>query len=144
MKKCVWVVSLLLILSVSVRAQSHEAQQLLLNVEKLAQLKQMLSDLKKGYDILVKGTIPSKTFRKGILICMKLFWMDFGRSVLRSKNTGRSQRSFPCKSPWSRTTRRPRTGFPVVGYLQPRNWTISQKYTVILLQRRSKTWKASR
>jgi hypothetical protein len=36
-------------------AQSDEAQQLLLNVEKLAQLKQILSDLKKGYTIVSTG-----------------------------------------------------------------------------------------
>lgn len=34
---------------ISVRAQSQEAQQLLLNVEKLSQLKNILADMKKGY-----------------------------------------------------------------------------------------------
>ncbi len=36
-------------------AQSQEAQQLLLNVEKLAQLKQILKDMYKGYEVVSKG-----------------------------------------------------------------------------------------
>ncbi len=36
-------------------AQSQEVQQLLLNVEKLAQFKQILSDMKKGYQIVSTG-----------------------------------------------------------------------------------------
>jgi hypothetical protein len=36
-------------------AQSAEVQQLVLNVEKLAQLKQILSDMKKGYQVLNNG-----------------------------------------------------------------------------------------
>lgn len=36
-------------------AQSTEAQQLLLNVEKLAQLKKILSNMKKGYEIVSTG-----------------------------------------------------------------------------------------
>lgn len=36
-------------------AQAAEAEQLLLNVEKLAQLKSMLQDLKKGYALLQEG-----------------------------------------------------------------------------------------
>ncbi|MET0570451.1 MAG: TerB family tellurite resistance protein [Pedobacter agri] len=38
-----------------VSAQSSEAQQLLLNVEKLSQLKNILSDMKRGYEVLSKG-----------------------------------------------------------------------------------------
>ncbi|WP_162054695.1 TerB family tellurite resistance protein [Pontibacter pamirensis] len=37
------------------RAQSEEVQQLLLNVEKLAQFRSILSDMKAGYDIIQKG-----------------------------------------------------------------------------------------
>ena len=37
------------------RAQADEIQQLLLNVEKLNQLKNILSDMKQGYDILHQG-----------------------------------------------------------------------------------------
>ncbi len=36
-------------------AQAEELQQLALNIEKLAQFKQILSDLKKGYEIVSKG-----------------------------------------------------------------------------------------
>lgn len=38
-----------------VKAQSAEAQQLLLNVEKLSQLKNILSDMKKGYMVVSNG-----------------------------------------------------------------------------------------
>lgn len=37
------------------KAQSEEVQQLLLNVEKLAQLRNILSDMKAGYDIIHHG-----------------------------------------------------------------------------------------
>ena len=37
------------------KAQTDEIQQLLLNVEKLRQLKNILSDMKQGYDILHRG-----------------------------------------------------------------------------------------
>ncbi|MEJ2901660.1 TerB family tellurite resistance protein [Pedobacter panaciterrae] len=36
-------------------AQSQEAQQLLLNVEKLSQLKNILSDMKRGYEVVSQG-----------------------------------------------------------------------------------------
>lgn len=36
-------------------AQSAEIQQLLLNVEKLSQLKNILTDMKKGYTIISNG-----------------------------------------------------------------------------------------
>lgn len=45
--------------------QSQEAKQLMLNVEKLAQLKLMLSHMKKGYDILHKGYTSIKNISKG-------------------------------------------------------------------------------
>lgn len=47
---------LLLLASAAVaRGQSHEVTQLLLNVEKLSQLKNILRDMKKGYTILSRG-----------------------------------------------------------------------------------------
>ena len=57
MKRCVWMIVTAMSLTFSFRAlaQSEEAQQLLLNVQKLAQLKQMLADLKKGYEIVFRG-----------------------------------------------------------------------------------------
>lgn len=50
---------------VNVSAQSTEAQQLLLNVEKLAQLKKILSNMKKGYEILSNGYNTIKDISKG-------------------------------------------------------------------------------
>ncbi len=55
MKRIVVVLFLVITISPRLYAQSQEAQQLLLNVEKLAQLKQILSDLKKGYQIVSSG-----------------------------------------------------------------------------------------
>lgn len=48
-----------------VRAQSQEVQQLLLNVEKLSQLKNILSDMKKGYDVVSKGYNSVKNIAEG-------------------------------------------------------------------------------
>jgi hypothetical protein len=45
--------------------QSQEVQQLLLDVEKLAQFKQILSDLKKGYEILSSGYTAIKNISQG-------------------------------------------------------------------------------
>jgi len=46
-------------------AQSQEAQQLLLNVEKLSQLKNILSDMKKGYQIVSRGYNAVKDIAQG-------------------------------------------------------------------------------
>ncbi len=46
-------------------AQSSEAQQLVLNVAKLAQLKKILSNMKKGYEIISKGYNTVKDISKG-------------------------------------------------------------------------------
>lgn len=61
------VVTLLLILVVKVNgfAQSTEAQQLLLNVEKLSQLKNILKDMKKGYTVISNGYNAVKNISKG-------------------------------------------------------------------------------
>lgn len=48
-----------------VNAQSFEVQQLLLNVEKLSQLKSILADLKKGYQIVSKGYSTIKNISEG-------------------------------------------------------------------------------
>jgi len=47
------------------KAQSDEVQQLLLNVEKLAQFKSILSDMKKGYTILNNGYNSVKNIAQG-------------------------------------------------------------------------------
>jgi len=50
---------------INVSGQSAEAQQLLLNVEKLAQLKKILSNMKKGYEIVSNGYNTIKDISKG-------------------------------------------------------------------------------
>lgn len=50
---------------VSARAQSQEVQQLLLNVEKLSQLKNILSDMKRGYEVVSKGYNAVKSIARG-------------------------------------------------------------------------------
>jgi hypothetical protein len=46
-------------------AQSQEAKQLLLNVEKLSQLKNILSDMKKGYTVVSNGYRSVKNIAEG-------------------------------------------------------------------------------
>lgn len=53
--------------------QSQEAKQLLLNVEKLAQLKLMLSHMKTGYQILSKGYTTITDISKGNFSLHKTF-----------------------------------------------------------------------
>jgi hypothetical protein len=66
MKNGVWGLLLMLIIAgTRANAQAFEVQQLLLNVEKLAQLKAILSDLKKGYEIVSKGYTTIKTISEG-------------------------------------------------------------------------------
>lgn len=55
----------LLVFAVSVQAQSTEVQQLLLNVEKLSQLKNILEDAKKGYTVLMGGYNAIKNISQG-------------------------------------------------------------------------------
>jgi hypothetical protein len=58
---------LLMIFLVQVKgfAQSTETQQLLLNVEKLSQLKNILKDMKKGYTVISTGYNAVKNISKG-------------------------------------------------------------------------------
>ena len=66
MEKCVVMVWVILFsFSGQVVAQSTEIQQLLLNVEKLAQLKKILSNMKKGYEIVSNGYNAIKDISKG-------------------------------------------------------------------------------
>lgn len=50
---------------INVSGQSTEVQQLLLNVEKLAQFKKILSNMKKGYEIVSNGYNNIKDISKG-------------------------------------------------------------------------------
>lgn len=54
-------------------AQSQEVQQLLLNVEKLAQFKQILSDMKKGYQVASTGYSAIKDLSQGNFSLHKTF-----------------------------------------------------------------------
>lgn len=56
-----------------VEAQDFEIQQLLLNVEKLAQLKSMLEDLRKGYEIVYQGYTAVKNISEGNFSLHKAF-----------------------------------------------------------------------
>lgn len=64
-----FIYSLLLMVTTSVsmqsNAQSTEVQQLLLNVEKLSQLKNILTDMKKGYVVVTNGYNTVKNISQG-------------------------------------------------------------------------------
>ncbi len=63
---CVALCLMLLVFNVSrSMAQSNEVQQLLLNVEKLSQLKNILSDMKRGYVLLTNGYNTVKNIAQG-------------------------------------------------------------------------------
>src|SRR5688572_8025424 len=63
------IIALLLVLGLAkpaeVRAQSEEAQQLLLNWEKLAQLKSILKNMYEGYKVVSKGYTTIKDISQG-------------------------------------------------------------------------------
>ncbi|MEJ5996253.1 TerB family tellurite resistance protein [Pedobacter sp. Du54] len=60
-------------LSFSVKAQSTEVQQLLLNVEKLSQLKNILADMKRGYQIVSNGYNSVKNIAQGNFSLHEMF-----------------------------------------------------------------------
>lgn len=65
MKKCVWILLIVFSYNSHAYAQIQEAKQLLLDVEKLAQLKNILTDLKKGYEIISGGYTAIKNISEG-------------------------------------------------------------------------------
>lgn len=65
MKNLFLMLLLLCCCSFGTLAQSQEAQQLLLNVEKLSQLKGILTSMKKGYDVLSTGYKSVKNIAEG-------------------------------------------------------------------------------
>lgn len=76
MKKLLMVLCVTLIAitaSVSAKAQVQELMQLALNIEKLMQFKQILSDLKKGYEILTGGYKTIKDISEGNFNLHKVF-----------------------------------------------------------------------
>jgi archaellum component FlaC len=60
-------------ISGQLKGQATELAQLALNIEKLAQFKQILSDLKKGYEILSGGYNTIKNLSKGNFELHKVF-----------------------------------------------------------------------
>ena len=71
--KILVVVLAMLFTPVKTVAQYQEMQQLLLNIEKLAQFKQILSDMKKGYEILTGGYKAVKDMTQGNFTLHKTF-----------------------------------------------------------------------
>ena len=72
----------------SSNAQIQEAQQLLLNWEKLAQFKQMLEDMKTGYQVLYKGYSTIRDISQGNYSLHKTFQdglMEVSPAVLKYK-----------------------------------------------------------
>lgn len=63
--KPIWILLVAIGTSSMATAQSIEVQQLLLNYEKLTQLKNILSDMKKGYEIVSKGYSAIKNISEG-------------------------------------------------------------------------------
>lgn len=63
----------LLIVPNRTNAQSAEIQQLILNIEKLSQFKKILSDMKKGYEILSGGYKTVKDMTEGNFSLHKTF-----------------------------------------------------------------------
>lgn len=56
-----------------VQAQGEEAQQLLLNVAKLAQMKQILEQVKEGYEIISKGYLAVRNISEGSFDLHRVF-----------------------------------------------------------------------
>lgn len=75
MKTCVCGLFIMgaLLLAREASGQAQEVQQLLLNVEKLAQLKSILADLEKGYEIVSKGYSAIKSLSEGAFKLHEVF-----------------------------------------------------------------------
>ncbi|WP_288878890.1 TerB family tellurite resistance protein [Pedobacter panaciterrae] len=72
-KKLILMILLLSAIHIRVSAQATEIAQLLLNVEKLSQFKQILEDMKKGYNILSGGYKTIKDLSQGNFSLHKTF-----------------------------------------------------------------------
>jgi len=75
MKKILILTILITLLMIPVKsiAQSAEIQQLILNIEKLSQFKKILSDMKKGYELLSGGYKTVKDMTEGNFSLHKTF-----------------------------------------------------------------------
>ncbi|MFK4985512.1 hypothetical protein ACI4B7_27170, partial [Klebsiella pneumoniae] len=67
------VIMIMCSMSVQLNAQSDEVQQLLLNIEKLAQFKKILKNMKNGYQIIFKGYTAVKDISQGNFNLHKTF-----------------------------------------------------------------------
>jgi hypothetical protein len=65
MKKLVFILIMTCVSVQQVRAQEQEIEQLVLNIEKLLQFRQILSDMKEGYDLLVQGYTAVRAISEG-------------------------------------------------------------------------------
>jgi len=72
MKRCL-VILFVVCFSYSASPQSHEVQQLLLNVEKLSQFKKILQNMYDGYKVLHKGYTTIKDISEGNFSLHKTF-----------------------------------------------------------------------
>lgn len=72
MKKLI-VIMIMCSMSFQLKAQSEEVQQLLLNIEKLAQFKKILKNMKDGYQIIFKGYTAVKDISQGNFNLHKTF-----------------------------------------------------------------------
>lgn len=73
MKKTLLTTFLIAVALTRLAAQSQEAQQLALNIEKLAQFKRILTGMKKGYQILTTGYGAIKNLSEGNFNLHKTF-----------------------------------------------------------------------
>ena len=87
----IWIIFLSMFVPSKVVAQSQEMQQLLLNIEKLAQFKQILQDMKKGYVILNGGYKIIKDLSQGNFSLHKTFLdglMQVSPTIRKYKRVG--------------------------------------------------------
>lgn len=91
MKKWVVILCLFLVTGLKVSAQATELAQLALNIEKLNQFRKILSDMKSGYDILVKGYGTVKNIAEGNFKLHQVFLdglMEVSPAVRKYKRIG--------------------------------------------------------
>lgn len=68
-----WVLMIFITVSLHGYSQGYEVEQLLLNVEKLIQFKQILQDMKKGYEVLHNGYSSIRDISQGNFSLHKAF-----------------------------------------------------------------------
>lgn len=87
----IWMLFLVLLVPFKTSAQSQEMQQLVLNIEKLTQFKQILKDMKNGYRILKGGYNTIKDLSQGNFSLHKTFidgLMQVSPAVRKYKRIG--------------------------------------------------------